>query len=39
LAAGGRALADQRHEFGLDDLLAVAREIRDERAPTDTEGP
>jgi ATP-dependent Clp protease ATP-binding subunit ClpC len=37
MAAGGRALTNERHEFGLSDLLAVAQEIHNARAATDTE--
>ncbi len=37
IAAGGRALTDERREYGLADLLAVAKEIQDAAAPTDPE--
>lgn len=37
MAAGGRALTNERHEFGLSDLLAVAREIHDARTQTDAD--
>ncbi len=37
MAAGGRALADGRDEFGLSDLLAVAKENQEQRTPTDAE--
>lgn len=33
MAAGGRALVNERQEFGLSDLLAAAQEIRDARTP------
>jgi len=32
MAAGGRALADDRKQFGLADLLAVAKELQDARS-------
>jgi ATP-dependent Clp protease ATP-binding subunit ClpC len=35
MAAGGRALSDERNEFGLADLLAVAKDVSDD--PTDVE--
>ncbi len=37
MAAGGRALTNERHEFGLSDLLAVAQEIHVARPPADGE--
>jgi ATP-dependent Clp protease ATP-binding subunit ClpC len=37
MAAGGRALTNERHEFGLSDLLAVAQEIHDARVAKDAE--
>jgi ATP-dependent Clp protease ATP-binding subunit ClpC len=41
MAAGGRALTEQRLEFGLADLLAVAEKLSDANAPntTETENP
>jgi ATP-dependent Clp protease ATP-binding subunit ClpC len=37
MAAGGRALMDERSEFGLADLLAVAEELTDTDTPPDRE--
>ena len=38
MAAAGRALTDERNEFGLADLLAAAAEIHNAGA-TDTDTP
>jgi ATP-dependent Clp protease ATP-binding subunit ClpC len=37
MAAGGRALINERSEFGLEDLLAVAEGLADPETPPDSE--